>query len=366
MTKNILTITLCLTCLEACKPPTAETAEEVAIIDVDRALRSGTKNLRISDFADSITFIPIFDGNSAYIGDPLRMEMTSDHLFVYDMTDRLVCYDFRDRTSRQIGRRGRGPQEYIRIEDIAADEERDIIYALVRNDPTGNSHIFKYDFEGRFLDDFPLDGDAYKIGLSGDGDLVVHFTNYFGNAKNQYAVMDHEGNPVTDYPNPFPYELSGGRHTFMGESAKYSYGGEFNIKDKSDTLYVFRDKGRHPRYVFKNSFSIDGRPDLTHAEYDNAFVLNYVFETNTKLMFNGHIGEPSAWRYFYYDKTTKQTHSIESQIRNDLTDSPEFFRQITADTTFGDCYVKITGNPQREGDPPIEEAAHFLMLLHLK
>jgi hypothetical protein len=65
-------------------------------------------------------------------------------------------------------------------------------------------------------------------------------------------------------------------------------------------------------------------------------------------------------------KTTREIHSINREILNDLTDYPEYFRQITADTTFGDYYVAITGNPEREGDPPLEEVSYFLMLLRLK
>ncbi len=78
----------------ACKSHIPNAVDEIIVIDVDRALRS-TGMLSMSDFIDSISFIPIYDGNSAYIGDPLRMEMTDSHILVYDMTRRLVLYNCR-------------------------------------------------------------------------------------------------------------------------------------------------------------------------------------------------------------------------------------------------------------------------------
>ena len=372
MTKKLLLILLCHLCFGACKAKYAaqKAGKEIVVIDIDKALHASGQ-LRFSDFVDSISFIPIYDGRNAHIGDPLYMTITRNHLLVYDMTDRLVCYDFKEQKSRQIGMRGRGPNEYLRMEAFAVDEASGIIYTLIQNTSTSSGVLYKYDFEGRFLGDISLEEAADNIGLIDNGNLAVHFTNYNRRAKSQYSVINGKGKIITDYHNSFLYQLYGQRSMYSSESARYNYDGEFHIKDKSDTLYVFRGAERYPKYVFKNSYSIDSKQNLSQADYDCAFVLNYIFETPTKLVFNGHLGgsEHDKWHYFYYDKITGQTHSIDRYPQNDLTDGfPKVLSQATSDTTFGNCYVKIIPNTHSTllGYPQDDEASYFVMLFHLK
>jgi hypothetical protein len=370
MRKQIIFIFLCLFCCGACKSKyaTKMPIDELVIIDVDKALHAHGE-LRLSDFVDSISFTPIYDGDTAFIGNALIMEITENHLWVYDDLLRLVCYNFKDRKSRYIGMRGRGPGEYLNLSGIAADERTKTIYATSLL--SGKSAILKYDFEGRFLGSISLENDADAIELTDNGNIVVHLTNYSGNSKSQYLVMDGEGKIVNGYSNPFTYKLSSQRHSWFRESAQYRYDGKLHIKDKSDTLYVFHEGKRYPKYVFKNSFSIDDKQSLSQADYDDAFVFNYAFETETKLVFNGKLGgtEYDKWHFFYYDKTTGQAYSIGQTIPNDMTDGyPKSFSQSTYDTTFGDCYVKIISNTYStmSGFPQDEKASYFLMFYHLK
>jgi hypothetical protein len=368
MTKHLVLILLCLSCFGSCKAPIAENTGDIVVIDIDRALNNSGK-LSLSDFADSISYIPIYDNNSgAFIGNPSRVVLTQNYLLVYDTSGRLVSYNIKERASKQIGIKGRGPQEYLLMKAIAANESGNIIYALIN---FNSKFIYKYDFDGNFLGSIALQEDADNIGLTDEGHLVVHFTNYTGNGKSQYTVMDDSGKILTDYPNPFLYQLSADRNAWFHESAGYSYGGDIHMKDKSDTLYVFRGGERHPKYVFQSRYSLDGKEDLTQTEYDEAFVFDYVFETNSKLIFNGKLGgfESGEWRWFYYDKATGETFSVDRGFPNDLTDGfPKEMNLLTSDTTFDDCYVKIITNNKSEtpGYPQDENASYFIMLVHLK
>ena len=362
-------IILSLLCLGACKSKQSapESVNLPVVIDVDKSL-GHRGELNLSDFVDSISFIPIYDGNSAWIGDARRMDMTRNYILVCDMSDRLVCYNLKNRKSKIIGLRGRGPKEYLRIKEITSSETKNIIYTLVYS--SAGPSIFKYDFEGLFQGAIPLDEDADKIGMTDEGNIVVHFTNYAGTGKNQYLVMNDRGEIITAYPNRFLYRLSSERHTWFDESARYSYDGKFHVKDKSDTLYVFCEKERRPKYIFKNSYSIDGGKALSQTGYDSAFVLNYVFETDTKLVFNGRLGGSAHGKrlYFYYDKVTGQTYSIDRDIKNDPAKGfPDVFRQVASDTTFDGCYVKLIANTHLTvaGYPKDEDASYFLALFHL-
>ena len=111
------------------------------------------------------------------------MEMTGNYLLTYDWAGGMVCYDFREKKGRRMGVKGRGPREYLDIISIAPDEPNDIIYALV--DMPTQSAVYKYNFEGKFLDSF-VPGEkvrATNIGLCGEGYLVIHFANFSGNGK---------------------------------------------------------------------------------------------------------------------------------------------------------------------------------------
>ncbi len=236
MKRTVVALALCAVGFGACGSGASE-GGDVVVVDVDQAMRSAPRGLKVSDFVDSISFIPIYDGNTMYMGDPRLMTVTSDHIFVSDGANRLVGYNLRERTSWQIGTRGRGPGEYLRMDALVADEKSRVVYALIDDPKPGAIH--KYDFDGGLVDIFPLEEDADNVGLTGDGHLVVLSSNYFGNSKHQFFVLNGQGRMVVDHPNPFFFTMVGPQGPTYNESVKYNHGGELHIKGKGDTLYRF-------------------------------------------------------------------------------------------------------------------------------
>jgi len=271
----------------------------------------------------------------------------------------LMCYSKNDKVLKKIANRGGGPGEYSSVSSIVANERNNTIYALIPFTSSGPS-IYKYDFDGNFLGNIDLEERADAIGITEEGLLVAHIVNWSGFAKNQYIVMDDDGNIITKYANPFQYQLSAERQVFQSETASYTYKNEFHIKDKSDTLYVFRGDKRYPKYVFRNSSSIDNKSSLSQTEYDNAIVFWYIFETDSRLQF-AFLNQRSVYHYAY-DKNTNQLYfSDVRDIPNDLM-SHQFSSRFKPQ--FNDFVFRFSWDGAFEDE--IEEETLFVVLFNLK
>ncbi len=351
---------LICSCL-SCNHPINKHIDDPVIIDINKALNSKI-NFHFSDFVDSISYIPIENDQNNFIASPIQpIEMTQNYIILYDGLDRLLSYSRKDQSIRQIAKKGKGPGEHNGIHEFVADEQNNVIYVL--NNSASANTILKYSFEGQFLGKISLDENADNIGLTQDGLLVIHFTNWTGKAKNQYIVMNNNGKTITTYPNPFPYQLSRHRTILLFETVKYVYNNNFHIKDKSDTLYVFKGAKRYPKYVFKNINSIDNKKSLSPTEYDEAINFWYIFETETRLQFA--FPYRKKIHHCYYDKINGQLHSTDVRdIPNNIVDHYPYSSHF--DRQFNNVIIKGRWGSEGQRVKGIDEESFFLVLLHLK
>ena len=291
-----------------------EESEYPIVLNIDDAIRKKIA-FNLSDFVDSIKYIYI-ESTICDVAEPImRLEVTDNHMFFYDGFGRLLCYNLKGQFIRQIASTGKGPGEYLRLKAIALDEEKNIIYALCDR----SNSIFKYSIQGKFLGKIPVETSVDALRLVG-GNLLLHIANWNGEKENQYIMMDSSGVIITKYPNPYKYKLQG-RNTYFNEVSFYKYKNLLHMKDKSDTLYVFKGNQRIPKYIFKSTYSISNK-NLTQMEYDRALNFWYIFETDTRIQFAFEIDNKFAtMQHAYYDKTTGQLYITEIlKLKNNIDD----------------------------------------------
>ena len=194
---------------------------------------------------------------------------------------------------------------------------------------------------------------------------MIHFPNITGSIENQYAVISGDGNILAYYANPFQYQLQQDERSFsFAETASYVYNDEFHVNDRSDTLYVFKGSKRYPKYVFKNSRSIDNISNLLQGDYDNSIVFAYMFETDTRLQFAFFTPQPDSKMHHYsYDKSSGILYFLHEglSISNDLDENRHGSRFINQ---FNNFIPRLGWDGDYLGE--YDEEMAVIILLHLR
>ena len=290
------------------------------IIDIKEAIQNKV-DYKYSDILfDSITFIPLecfIDDFVLALDNSSIMRITPNFFFVQGKSGRtpLLCYDHNGKFIRKIAERGPGPGEFGRLRDVAVDEEKGIVYVLDRSD----KKIYKYNFEGVFLEVINLSNHADKIAVNLAGQLLIHFPNWDGDLQYSCLLFDNKGDTINKLNNNIFYGLDAERTKFGYEGLRYIYNDRIHVKGKSDTLYVVENNRFIPKYIFSTGEKLSKK--LSRVEYDEKISISYIHETDSKVFFHFGIDKTGYWSY--YDKKTGKAFSARGAIINDMYDRKE-------------------------------------------
>ncbi len=155
--------------------------------------------ISLSEIADNITYIPL--DNSLPIGITYSLRITYDHMYLSCKDVGILQFDRYGKMDHKIGKKGRGPGEYIYGMDFTVDEKNGNIYVL---DP---GKIKVYSHTGIFRRDLYYEKDIEYMG----GDLEFYNSKLFiadylitGNSKNNWVFLDTLGNLVAEKENSVP------------------------------------------------------------------------------------------------------------------------------------------------------------------
>ena len=306
------------------------------VIDIKEAVRNAIE-YKLSDVIDSISYIPLesFIGDYVTSVNPNMIKISQNYIVAenYFGGTEVLCFDRTGKFTSVIARRGRGPGEYNRLDDVAIDEKNGIVYVLSRNE----RKIFKYSFEGNFSGSLDLFRPADRIIVSPAGQLLVHFLNWTGDLQYSCFLLNNDGHIVNMLENNIFYRLSAEKRLMMFayESVCYIYNNQIHIKDKCDTLYVVENDRFIPKYIFNDG--IKNSNNMTQSEYDEKMSIHYFYETNNHVLFNFRFNE--KWYNAYYDKTVGKTFASSTRIINDLDDT-DFFSFNSSFYQFNNIIIK--------------------------
>ena len=291
------------------------------LIDIKEAMRNQV-NFKYSDILfDSITFIPIESIIGSYITslDGTLLRFTSNYIFAenYFNGGELVCYNRNGKFIRKVAQRGRGPGEFSDISDIAIDEKNEIVYVLC----TSGIRIFKYSFQGKFIELIYLTHPADRIIVNSENQLLVHFPNWGGDLQYSCLLLDNKGNTINKLKNNIFYSLNDKRKFWKKEGLFYIYNDQIHIKDKCDTLFVVENDQFIPKYIFSTGENHSNK--LSQLEYDRKVSINYIHETESKIFFQ--FGINKIGYIAYYDKKIGKAFSTTREIINDMYDRQSIY-----------------------------------------
>lgn len=140
---TLVTLLLCNACLSPSNKQEME-AENVVSIDIKQAT-----SLDFKEYFDTINYIPLETNDDALIGEITKLYYTENGFLIFDQkTMGIFLFSTDGHFIRKIGRKGEGPDEYLFINDIQYDAERQVIYVHERY----RNSIYTYDCMGNLLE----------------------------------------------------------------------------------------------------------------------------------------------------------------------------------------------------------------------
>lgn len=289
-----------------------DSEQGITEIDVVEAL-SHNRDLFLSDIVQDIKYVKLKTKIEDYIHPIFNVRICCNNIFVQGLYNLLV-FDLDGNFIRQIGQSGKGPGEYIQINDFAIDETTRTIYIY-----SGRTHdVLKYSFDGNFIEkvfDYSLadnmDFIKGKLLFSGYGIT----SGYMFPGISQYAIVGDDGAilekkslPIYNIKNYIKKQLNypgNNRNTIYGNSILLSGPGEDTIYSVSDDLKI---RAKYVLNCGKKRLKDEDRYPSARNYYDrsnNIYAFGSPFETKN------HIWQRVVYEYapyiLLYNKMTGET-----------------------------------------------------------
>jgi len=148
MIKNTIRLIILVVIIGDCssdKPKSAELlkAKKETPIYIDLP-KKGENTMNVSNFADTVIYIPLETNSKSLLGGIIKIQLTDEFIFISGR-DKLLLFSKKGKFVRQIGKKGKGPGEYLRILDFVVTQ--DTVYIT----STGKRSLLIYNVNGDFL-----------------------------------------------------------------------------------------------------------------------------------------------------------------------------------------------------------------------
>ncbi|MFA5849545.1 MAG: 6-bladed beta-propeller [Bacteroidales bacterium] len=305
--------------------------DDSSIVIVDTNKDYPLLDLKLSDVAD-ITYIPLkFNKDSIlFINDDIskNIYVSKDKIIIGDrnrVDSRLFVYDHTGNLLYQIGRRGRGPGEFLDLFLFTADtisnevviynrgDLRFIVYDIngshkydkqllkgnskfFQMENIGSDYIVGYNYRSYYVDKFfkknPLDLDLIK----GNGKALMAFERKSLAVKNIHDIY---------YPRPYISDKMPGLFWQMTTTSNGTYITSF----RSDTIFfVGKDLSVTPKFV-----------DVTDYVHEEITIFP-TMETKKYVFFSTEMecGTSGKLRHFVYDRESNSIFRIKTNLPEDI------------------------------------------------
>jgi hypothetical protein len=281
---------------------------------------------KLSDFAESIEYIPLETTDECLIGRIGNFDISEKFIATYCFVANNVYLFHRDgRFINSVGRMGHGPGEYLGPSGAFIDEKRSRIIIL----DYYKKLQLNYDLDGRFVDSKSID-EGTTIGIYKqlyNDYFFVATRNYNGNVPFAYEIRDMDLQLITENISTVFFERRSTNITGVGVPHHYIYNDKIHAKELTlnDTIYsIEKDFSFNPKFIVNA-----GRYEVTtdiRAETGERFfelmrsrvLLRNFFETKDRLL--AHYHYENKLYYSYYDKKSRKLFYFNSEdgIPNDI------------------------------------------------
>lgn len=205
----------------------------------------------LSEIAESIEYIPLETTDESLVGNVLDVQLTEDYIFISQrIRDKrpLLQFDRSGNFIRQIGKIGRGPEEYVAMRGFSIDKDRKRIYVLA----SYNGTVHTYSFDGDYIKSFKFPQSYGSIVWSKDSSFICYHESLTGTEKNIFEERN-SNNEVEQYVrNTFLWQHKLNYVTGFGNNKLKVF---YRLNDKlhfkstyNDTVFTYNGDKIIPKY----------------------------------------------------------------------------------------------------------------------
>lgn len=330
-------------------------------IDLVAAI-SNPKNIKLSEIADSIKYIPLEYVNDHPVGAILDFKYFQDNIFIHvgGNDGGFLRFDGNGNFLNEIGKIGRGPGEYTFGSKFSVIENPERFYIKCNFNP---HNLLEYDFRGNFITKVftanPTDGDFEAISPDRFLFLANSIQRIDTSAHYMACLTDRNNTPLMMIDHPFfsdPKNESLDRFFYGGAGSGVYYNNVplFFDKNSLDIIFSIQNDSIYPKYILDKGN--EGAPfeklysySLTPERYN--YLSPVAFNETPNDVFVLSIFKDELYLFNY----NKSSHSVSSMktpyvvpdmehIRQPVTTYPKFENDIDGGLSLG------FGKPNKEGD----------------
>jgi hypothetical protein len=166
-----------------------EAPSDLLVFDVERAIDT-KRNIDLLDIANDCEFIPLDNSNQkeGLIGDILEITESKNRFYVIDRTENPVkLFDRNGKFIATRGRVGRGPDEFLFVDGITVDWEKENLYLMADNGGTASHSLMRaYRADGEI---FGRNDSITRGKIAFFDDKVLLFTDNFSTKPMEIGEM---------------------------------------------------------------------------------------------------------------------------------------------------------------------------------
>jgi hypothetical protein len=311
------------------------------LIDIKNSFKN-FKSVPLSSIVRELEYIPLETTPASILRIIDHVALSDSFIFVNDHT-KLLQFDKQGKFIRQIGSKGRGPAEYLYINDFCIGKDNKNIYIL----NAGN--ILEYNFNGLFIRSITVERNSTRFVLSDTNKIMLYPFNLPGNMiERSYSwyLTDLNGINILKIPNYFKRVHSPGM--LIREAPLYSFDNNFHFMEYGiDTLYFIRNSKPEPYAIF-NLGNMKMDHDLAISASDRTDILkrleqklriSSILENTEYLFFRLNWGySDSSICAIFNKKTLTATFLKENGFSNDIDGGLTFWPEyLLNDSILVDC-----------------------------
>lgn len=311
------------------KPSKEESPKNYFELMTPNSLSDACKELKLSELADSVWYIPLETNKDLLLGDigvQGSCKYVQNSFYIYD--DQQGCiYVFSSdgKFQNKIGKIGQGANEIFQFLDYTTDGK--FVYVA----DFGNK-LHRYKKDGTYLGHVNLPKQAYKLMYISEDKIGCYITdNQFDNVKNAYSwlIINSEGDSISCRKTFKVRDL--GKKNSINHYVLHDFSTEYPYAFKeafNDSLYYFGPQGNIHAYGYINLGVHKIDPSLSFNEIlkqGHAIRLSRIYDTPHYLLAKGRcfcIKDKMAC--FIWNKDTNDFFCLQDfNIKNDL-GGPDF------------------------------------------
>ena len=219
---------------------------KATVIDLLSGLNN-TKDIKLSDLADEITYIPLETKADCMLSSDLSLTAIDEGYIMLEGGIIFRVFDKDGKFIRNVGSAGKGPGEYLRARQFSIDKKARVIEVA----SIFTLKMVLYSFEGKFLREYPMPFDAAYVVKEPTGGyhLGTYRPQPKDSAEYRFSRMDNQGKIVQIFPEKGVVLPSSGM--ILKEFQYYTYNNQVYLQNAfNDTIYRFTNGSWVPDLYF--------------------------------------------------------------------------------------------------------------------